>query len=158
MVTITVSTVWVSCCPVLRQCLCYVLIEHDHGNVAIVTLFSGKRVTSVACPCPSAMHKAAPASAEGDITATGVFSQGQSPQALPFFILHVASVEFPDEFDMASYDVHGISFGASDEDELSIAASEDRLMPSDTEDSAGLPPSGVVTQSELYAELAAMLS
>lgn len=131
----------------LRQRSCYVPIEHDHGKVVMVTLFSGKRVTSVACPCL--------ASAEGDMTVTGVFSQGQSPQALSFFILHVALAEFPDEFDMASYDVHGISFGASNADELSIAASEDRLVPSDTEDSAGLPPSGVVTQ--LYAELAAML-
>lgn len=72
-------------------------------------------------------------------------------------------VKFPSEFDVASlnvasYGVHKILFRASDEDELSIAASEGGFMPSDMEDSAGLPPSGVVAQSECDAELAAMLA
>lgn len=38
---------------------------------------------------------------------------------------------------------HHSHFGALDEDELLIAASESGLMPSDAEDSAELPPLGV---------------
>lgn len=38
------------------------------------------------------------------------------------------------------------SFRAPDDDELSIAALEDGLMPSNAEDLAGLPPSGVPVQ------------
>lgn len=45
-----------------------------------------------------------------------------------------------------------------DEDELLIAASEGRLMPSDSEDLAGIPPSGAVAPSKSYEELAAILA
>lgn len=44
------------------------------------------------------------------------------------------------------------------DDELSIAASEGGLLPSDADDSPGLPPSGVMVQAEFEVELAAVLA
>lgn len=85
---------------------------------------------------------------------TRVFPPGQSPQGFLSRMLH--SGELPDEFDIASHDAPDFSFRALDEDELSTAASEGGPVPSDMEDSTGLPPLGAVAQSE--CELAAMLA
>lgn len=86
-------------------------------------------------------------------TTTRVFLPGQFPQASSSSSRTLRSVELPDEFDIASHNATDFSFGAPDEDELSIAASEGGLMPSDKEDLAGIPPSGAVAQSEYDAGL-----
>lgn len=67
-------------------------------------------------------------------------------------------VEFLDELGSSPEGELNISFRACEEGELSIAASEGGLMPSEVEDSAGLPPSGVLAQSEADVELAAVLA
>lgn len=67
-------------------------------------------------------------------------------------------VELLDEFDVVSQDAYEFSFGAPDEDKVSLTASGDGHLPSDAEDSTGLPPSGVEAQSEFDAELATMLA
>lgn len=101
------------------------------------------------------MHKALATNNQGDLRATtGAFL---TPTYLPFLILLLRPVEFPDEFNVVLHDAAEFSFGAPDEDELSIATSGDGLMPSNAEDSAGLPPSGAVAQHEFDAELVAML-
>ncbi len=51
-----------------------------------------------------------------------------------------------------------VSFGASPDDQMSIAASEGDLSLSGDEDPAALPPSGVVALSEPDPEMTAMLS
>lgn len=61
-------------------------------------------------------------------------------------------VGLPDDFDVVSQDVAEFSFGALDEDEISIAVSCGGRSPSVAEDLAGLPPSGVAGQSEFDAE------
>lgn len=68
----------------------------------------------------------------------------------------VPRVEFPDEFGGSPSDKLNFSFGAREEDVVSLTASEDGLMPSDADDSSVLPPSGVTAQSD--AELASGLS
>lgn len=67
-------------------------------------------------------------------------------------------MEFPDEFGVALHDAADFSFGVPDEDELSITASVDGLMPSDSEDSPGLSNLGAVAHPEFDAELTAMLA
>lgn len=79
------------------------------------------------------MHKAPVTSAEGDARATGAFPPSQSPLASRSSSCTLCLVEHPDDFDGASYDTPDFSLGAPDEDKLSIAASEDGLMPSDTQ-------------------------
>ncbi len=51
-----------------------------------------------------------------------------------------------------------VSFGASPDDQMSIAASEGELSLSGDDDPAALPPSGVVALSEPDPEMTAMLS
>ncbi len=51
-----------------------------------------------------------------------------------------------------------VSFGAPPDDLMSIAALEGELSLSGDDDSAALPPSGVVALSELDPEMTAMLS
>ncbi|KAL0152919.1 hypothetical protein M9458_051748 [Cirrhinus mrigala] len=50
-----------------------------------------------------------------------------------------------------------VSFGAPEEDRMSIAASEEGLTPDEADESAEQPPSGAAALSESEAELAAML-
>ena len=66
-------------------------------------------------------------------------------------------VEFPDEFAGPSQ-APDISFGAREEDRMSIAASQGGLESSGDEGSAALPPSGVPALSESDPELTAVLS
>lgn len=81
------------------------LREHDHGNIAIVTFFTRDS--------PSAMHKALATNTQGDLRATmGAFLP---PTDLPFLILLLHPVEFPDEFNVPLYDAAEFSFGAPDE-------------------------------------------
>lgn len=72
----------------------------------------------------------------------GAFPLGKSPQTShsSSYTLHL--VEFPDEFDGASHDAAEFSYGAPDEDELSITALGNGLMLFNAEDSAELPHSG----------------
>ncbi len=51
-----------------------------------------------------------------------------------------------------------VSFGAPPDDQMSIAASEGELSLSGDDDSAALPPSGVVALSEPVPEMTAMHS
>lgn len=76
------------------------LQEQDHGNIAITTLFSGKRekITSFAHPLNAQGH------AEGDTRATGVFPPGQSPLAFRSSSCMLDPVELPDNTDSPSHD------------------------------------------------------
>jgi len=65
-----------------------------------------------------------------------------TPQATPSSQT-LQPVEFLDEFAGPSRQVHGISFGAQEEDKMLIAASQGGLESSGDEDLAALPPSGV---------------
>lgn len=67
-------------------------------------------------------------------------------------------VELLEQFNIASHDAPDFSFWASDEEELSTAASEGRPMPSDAEVSAELPPLDAMAQSECKTELVAMIA
>ncbi len=58
----------------------------------------------------------------------------------------------------AEWGTSPVSFGAPPDDQMSIAASESELSLSGDDDSAALPPSGVVALSEPYPEMTAMLS
>lgn len=89
------------------------------------------------------MHKGATASAVDDMRATmGAFPPGQSPWTSHLLSCTLRPVEFTDELGSSSYSEPNFSFGAPDENELSIAASEGG--PSDVEDLAGLQPTGAV--------------
>lgn len=97
---------------------------------------------------PSGLHKAASVSAEGDMRATtGAFPPGQFHG--PPIPCHAccAPVQLLDEFNVE------LSFGARHEDKVSIAASGGGHLPSDAEESTGLQPLGVATQSEFNAKL-----
>lgn len=104
----------------------------------------------------SHFSSAAAASAVGDMgTTMGVFQLDQSPWAFHSSSRSLHAVEFLDELAvrLVTNLISHLGLGAPDEDELSIVASEGGLMPSGTEDSAGLPTSGAVAQSELVAIL-----
>ncbi len=58
----------------------------------------------------------------------------------------------------AEWDTPPVSFGASPDDQMSVAASEGEPSLSGDDDSAALPPSGVVALSEPDPEMTAMLS
>ncbi|KAI2648080.1 hypothetical protein H4Q32_018083 [Labeo rohita] len=66
-------------------------------------------------------------------------------------------VEMPKEGAGSSRSKPSVSFGAPEEDRMSIAASEEGLTPDEAEDSAEQLPSGAAAQSKADAELAAML-
>lgn len=88
----------------------------------------------------------------------GRVSTGIIPAGLPFLSTPVSLAEFLDELGSSPEGELNISFGACEEGELSIAASEGGRMPSEVEDSAGLPPSSMLAQSEADVELAAVLA
>lgn len=120
-----------------------------------------QRATSDA-PCPDfppAWTEAAAASAEGDL---GIPMEdnlpGTSSRTSHSPVRLVPLVEFPDELGSSAGGKLNFSFEPPEGDEVSIPASEGGLMPSDAEGSAGLPPSGVVAQSEADAKMAAVLA
>lgn len=70
----------------------------------------------------------------------------------------VPPVEFLDELGVSSTGELNFSFGAQEENKVSLAAIGGRLTPSDVEDTAGLPALGVPAQSESDTELVAVLA
>ncbi len=67
-------------------------------------------------------------------------------------------VELPDEFESLSLGEFNLSFRVGDQDELSIAASEGGLEPSEADDSAEPAPTGAESQSKADAEMVAVLA
>ncbi|KAL1259241.1 hypothetical protein QQF64_009818 [Cirrhinus molitorella] len=67
------------------------------------------------------------------------------------------SVEMPKLSTRSSETEPSVTFGAPEEDRMSITASEGGLMPAEAEASTEQPPAAVAAQSEADAELAAML-
>ncbi|KAI2644999.1 hypothetical protein H4Q32_023944 [Labeo rohita] len=66
-------------------------------------------------------------------------------------------VELPKQDTRSSQGEPSVSFGALENDRMSIAASEEDVPPAEADDSAGQPSTAGAAQSEIDAELAAML-
>lgn len=96
---------------------------------------------------PSGFHKAMLVSTyEGNNVSISVES---IPTDLPFLVTHVAP---SGASDIVSQDAAEFSYGVPDEDEVSVAESGGGHLPSNAEDLAGFPPSGVA--SSMVAMLA----
>ncbi len=118
----------------------------------------GRAPSATTCAGFSAMSREPLASALGDLRATVRASPlGQSPQT-SHSSRSSCSVRLPGDSAVTSDGVPSVSFGVPIEDQMSIAASVDGLSFSEDEDSAGLPPSGVVATAESDPELTDMLS
>ncbi len=106
----------------------------------------------------SATGREPSASALGNLRVTvRAFPPGQSPRTF-HSSRRSCSVRLPGDSAVPSLGVPSISFGVPIEDQMSIAASGDGQSSSEDEDSAGLPPSGVVAAAESDPELTAVLS
>ena len=135
------------------------------GNMTIAVLRSRLRELSMAARVPSSTPQssvpsgsATLAGGQGDLRVT-VWNNAPTirPRATPPSHTQ-APVSFPSETAGASSDVPRVSFGAPEDDEMSIAASQGELGSSGDEDSAVLPPSGAPAPPESDPELTAMLS
>ncbi len=92
----------------------------------------------------SGSNRGPPAGALGDLRVTVRASPpGTSPRT-SYSSRSERPVRFPVDFAGPSHGAPSISFGASSEDRMSIAASGDELMSSEDEGAVGATPSGVV--------------
>lgn len=99
------------------------LREHGHGSVAVMT--------------PVLFQKAE--SHFSHFLPIEAFPPGASPQTSHSSARSSLPVELMDKLSGLFYGEPNFLFRAPDENELSTAVSKGRLMPSDVEDSAGLP-------------------
>ena len=106
----------------------------------------------------SGSSRGPPAGALGDLRVTVRASPpGHAPRT-SHSSRSACPVRLPIDSAEPSHGGPSVSFGAPPEDQMSIAASGDGLSASEDEDSAGLPPSGVVATAESDLELSAMLA
>lgn len=88
-------------------------------------------------------------SAEGDLSsASRARSLGESLWTSRASARSFPQLQLPSEIGGSPLGEFNISFRAPEDEEFSIAALEDELLPLDAEDSPGLPPLGVTAQTE----------
>lgn len=100
----------------------------EHCNIAVLTLFSIQRSHLIQTPCWSFCnaqghngYRSGQYEGNNGSGYTKYFSPGNAPLSFCSSLCTLHLVEFLDEFDVVSHDVPDLSFGALDEDELSIA-------------------------------------
>ncbi len=129
----------------------------NHGSAAITPLSPHGDGRGSLCHYPRLLlcHELW---ALGDLRVTvRAFLPGQSPRTF-HSSRSSCSVRLPGDSAVLSHGVPSVSYGAPIEDQMSIAASDDGQSPSEDEDSAGLPHSGVAAATESDLELTAVLS